>query len=326
MAALLALAAFASAIDVSSVWNWLLKTKGLLTGPRFQALAVGVLLGILAERWKVEIGQAARSVGGAIIGEKDNSAWPLQGAVALIVIAGIVLAVRPDLLSYLRSFKLGTFEATFADRQPTTLREAHLNLRDFREQVALVQYQKFREKFLSKKGARGLARTLMMDLALRAETGEITADLISSVEPIIDALLCLQKANALRTAVRDYDLVAYAVIWEDFLLRLHDGKADVSKEGMTPFLNGLSSHARKVVENVNKLTAGCAEAETEVQKRFLDRLKESAGSPRLAVNPDDIVDHYSKAKNIMEAKGYGEPEIVALTVLEPYLTGVRWRT
>ena len=62
----------------------------------------------------------ARQSFDAAIGSVENTAWVLQGTLAILVIAAAVFAIKPDMLTYVRSFEYGGFKATFADHSTAT--------------------------------------------------------------------------------------------------------------------------------------------------------------------------------------------------------------
>jgi hypothetical protein len=293
--------------DHAALSSFILNWKAFFVGGRVRACLFGAFFGVLVEHQRGILGHAARQIGGAIIGEGGNKSWIFQGAVVLALLAAIIFAVRPEFFDYLRSVKLGEFEATFSDHEPTALlREAHLNLRDFREQIALNQYKDFYQTFLSEEKPRGWARKLVMDDKLRTETAKITETLATYVDPVINSLLCLHDVNALRAAPRDYDLVLYAALWENFLLKLHADKLEVDK-AIVPFLMGLRSHLQKVVDHTNDLAPGC------IGRLTIKGTDEDNGKT--------IADHYANAAKILSAKGYREGKVLAVVAFEPYFAG-----
>jgi hypothetical protein len=301
----------AAGTDQGRLFNFVIKGKALVVGPRVQALLLGLVLGVVIQLQRRRAYRAIRRLGGAVIGDENQTAWVFQGAVVLALIAAMLLAIRPDFFDYLRSLKLGGFEATFSDRaRASLLRDAHLNLRDFREQIALHQYKDFYATFLSEAKARGWARQLVMDNQLREQTNEITEVLAGYVDPIVDSLICLSKANALRAASRDKDLVRYEVLWENFLLKLHDGKLEITNAQMKTFLGGLSASVVEVNKHSDELDSGCT------VKR---KIKATADEDQ--ANAEAIVKHYTKASKILSDKGFRDGKVQAIVVFEPYFAG-----
>ena len=296
-----------SVTDHAGVGQFLLQLKALVAGSRVQSVFCGILLGFLIGQQRVTIAKGGRRLGRAVVGDSQNTAWALQGVVGIGLLAAIVFALKPDLLQYLKSLKLGEFEATFADRAPTaSLREAHLNLKDFREQIAFHQYEKFKEKFLLSNTSRGWARALL-NSSIQPQTNAITEKLAGYVDPVIGALLCLRKAHAVRSASKDWQLAAYAVAWEDFLLKLHADNSVADMSNVQAFLMQLTMHANGFVEHVKSLTQGCS--------------AQTIDQPHLEDDAKVIADKYADAAKTMKDQQHGEPEILVVVAIDSYFTG-----
>ncbi|WP_426436036.1 hypothetical protein [Bradyrhizobium genosp. P] len=297
----------ASATDRAAVFTYLLSLKAFFTGVRVQCVLLAGIVGFFVEQQRENIDKAIRGLGRAVVGESEKSAWALQGAVAIGILAAIALILRPDLLQYLKSLKLGEFEATFADRAPTaSLREAHLNLKDFREQVAFHQYEKFEQKFLFANNSRGWARALLQS-PVQKQTSAITERLAPYVEPVIAALLCLNKAHAIRTATKDWELTAYAVVWEDFFLKLHADTKAAAEDKLQVFLAQLSLHANEFVGHVNSLAQECS--------------AQAINPSRVETDAKVIASNYDAALPIMKKQQRDKPAVLAVVVFDSYFTG-----
>jgi hypothetical protein len=332
-------ATFASMTDHAAVSNWLLCIKSIFIGSRIQTFFSGVVMGVFAEYNKSIFAHLFYRGSNVIIGDKeekdsksnnDARAGGVRSIAIIALAAAIVFAIRPDFFDYLRSLRFGGFEATFADRTPLTLRDAHLNLRDYRESVALTQYEDFREEFLSENSKRGLARTLTMDRDLKTEAGEITAELFELyVGPVITSVLCLREVNALSTASRDYDLVAYATIWQDFLLKIRADSAAITTDAVDRLLMNLRERASSIAQKTYTLAPQCMDRKIEPTLKALIGIEHArVANDSNLIEPTTeklaaghIFDHFQAARRIMKSKGFDKPEILALTVFEPYLTG-----
>src|SRR5207253_1208777 len=77
-----------------------------------------------------------------------GSAWALQSAVAVLALLAVVLAVRPDLLERLQSFKAGELEARFSDVSGATREAAHFGVSDISREVSIKQWIYFEESFM----------------------------------------------------------------------------------------------------------------------------------------------------------------------------------
>jgi hypothetical protein len=334
------LIALAVATDSAILPNKILALKSVFVGVRVQALALGMLLGFFAFQNQIHLAHISRQLGKAIIGDKESTAWVLQSAVALVVILVVVFAVRPDFFDYLRTLKVGGFEATFAERSSIAVREASLHLIDLKEDLTLVEYKDFGEKFLAPDSARGQARKLFDGSKVEGESGEIARKLFATyIDPIIISLTCLNKKRALATAAHDYDLITYSAAWEHFLLALHKGNATFSQEEIRPFLEKLRDLSWSVARKANKIHPECMKEEADKtagraadkaadkilkvvlqhedpEDREVISLKQQASA-----EVDDMVQSYKRAADILRKEGRDKPEIFALTIVEPYLVG-----
>lgn len=312
--------AFAAATDHAQLLQCILIIKSYLVGVRVQALVIGVLSGFAFKQYQTQLGDFIERLSNAVIGSGENTAWALQSAVAVGLIAIGLFAVRPDFLLYLRSFKFGTVEATFGDQGPLPLRDARLNLREFREKVAIRQYSNFRNDFMAEDSPRGFARrelTEPKNAALQRETGEIAALIFEGyVNPVLGSILCLDKVHAIRAAIQDPDLAAYAAVWEDFLRKLHDKKLDLTRATLAFFLAQLRERSAPFIARARSLNDSCPEPPFP-----LVRTGDFERAPADILAAGEIFDHYRTAVALLRKRGYDKPEIVSLVVFEPYLTG-----
>lgn len=319
--------ALAVGSDHASLWNWVIVVRSIFLGPRVQALVLGIVLGWLFETNRSRLRDLPVRTALAVLVGGEKTPWALQAGLAILIVAAGLFAVRPDVLQYVRSFKIGTVEATFDEGAPLTFRDAQLNLADFREKVALVQYADFDSKFLSPDSDRGLARSLSGDQNLRTHTGEITKLLFELyVSPVITSLICLDKAEAIATVAHDHDLLAYSAAWQRFLLNAHSGKMTGSALEFDSFLSELQRHSLAVAARAYDLTPTCMVEQTE---RLLGKAGRTApieeGEQLQVVSTRqtavEISRHYQAALAILKKKARDQPAIIALTVFEPYLTG-----
>jgi hypothetical protein len=138
------------------------------------------------------------------------SSWALQSLVAIITLLLIVLAIKPDLLDKLESFKAGDVEAKFASVSTAT-REARVITNDLTGRVAIDIWLNFKEYYRE-----GSPR----DDALEFDGSEIKElrkrlrDLLFEdyVEPLIRSLACLYRDNRLDRLKSSEDFVRLAVV------------------------------------------------------------------------------------------------------------------
>lgn len=324
--ALLAIA-LAAATDNAQLYQWMLVVKSYLVGVREQALIVGLLSGIVLRRYRRPLGDFGRRLGNAVIGDKDNTAWALQSALAIGLIAVVIFAARPDFLTYLRSFKLGTVEATFADQGPLPLRDARLNLRDFRAKLFVDQFAdqlgSFEQSQLfSPSSDRSRARRLLgekAELWAREADGITRVFFDQYVRLVLSSVVCLERIRALRTAAHDPDLSGYVSAWENFLLLVHRDQSPMTEENLTSFLKSLHDRSAPFVQRVSALNPDCMDTHT-----FAEIAPESFPSRSRYLTDREaggrILSHYKKAIEVLKEHREQSAAKLSLVVFEPYVT------
>jgi hypothetical protein len=90
----------AVATDNASLSPSFLVLRSFFLGSRFEATFVGVILGALASRRRRFLARAVTQLSASILGDTGNTAWAFQSAIALLLIAVVVFAIRPDFLDY----------------------------------------------------------------------------------------------------------------------------------------------------------------------------------------------------------------------------------
>ncbi|MBR0773695.1 hypothetical protein JQ625_02515 [Bradyrhizobium diazoefficiens] len=306
----------AAATDHAQLFQWMLVLKSYLVGVRVQTLIIGILTGVLFRQYRVSLMSFATRLANAVIGSGENTAWALQGALAVGLVAIGLFAIRPDFLLYIRSFKFGTVEATFGDQGPLPLRDARLNLREFRERVAIKQYENFRKNFILAGSPRDFARRRLTgeeNSALQAETGRIAVRIFENyVDPVLVSILCLDKVHAIRLAIQDSDLAAYAAVWENFLRSLHDKKLELTRTNLPHLLTQLRERSEPFIARARDLNGSCMRPPETFP----------LGVPADNLAADAIFDDYLRAVALLKERKFDKPEvIISLVVFEPYLTG-----
>jgi hypothetical protein len=295
------------------------KIRSIFLGVRVEAFLFGIALGILGFIFRNQITGLSRELFDAILGNGEQTAWALQSAVALVVVVAIVVGIRPDLLAYLRSFKVGGFEATFAESS-TLVREAktNLNLSGLSERFSLKVYKDFEKNYLDKNSDRGRARQWFDKSHIEGERSKIAETFFGAyIDPVIVSLTCLEEKDALEIATNDRNLIAYSVTWKTFLLELNSGKATLSRDSIASFLKRLKDLSSKFVTNVVDVAPDCMKKQYEKGQVSLN-----AGASRedsLTSDAEKIWTNFDSARNTLQANHLSGPEIYALRIIEPYL-------
>ena len=214
---------FAIAIDNASLPMGFLVLRSFFLGGRFQAIIIGFSLGALANRHRHFLARGMRHFYASATDDAGKTAWAFQSAIAVLLVALVVLAIRPDFLDYLRSLKVGGVEATFAERSTAAIREADLHLDDLREEISLLEYARFGPDYIYSKSARGLARKLFGQKKLEDEAGPIAELLMSGYfHPVIVSVVCLNEVHEIGSVSHDKDLATFVYTLEHLLLSTHD--------------------------------------------------------------------------------------------------------
>jgi hypothetical protein len=195
--------------------------KALLLSPRVLALLFGTVIGFWASRYREAIGARSGDFYEAFLGSETKSSWALQSMVAIVALLLMVLAIKPDLLERLESFKAGEVEAKFAGVSSAT-REVSTITNELAKDMTLGQWAEFKEKYLD-----GSAR----DAALEFDNSEIKADrkairnilFLNYVVPLTHMLNCLDDDRRIEQMRRNPDFVRMALNFRNMILEAKDG-------------------------------------------------------------------------------------------------------
>jgi hypothetical protein len=223
----------------------------LLLKPRLLALASGGLLGWWASCYRHPLGARLDDFYSAFLGSETKSSWALQSLVAIIALLLVVLAVKPDLLDKLESFKAGDVEAKFASISNAT-REARIVTNDLTKKVTIKEWLEFKKNF--REGARNDA--LEFDESEIKETRrQIRNELFEYyVEPLTQLLSCLDEDNRIDRIRRDPEFVRLTVILRNKILKeARDGSGTAFKENdWFSLFDMADAQMRKVGEIIEK--------------------------------------------------------------------------
>jgi hypothetical protein len=224
----------------------------LLLSERMMALLAGAALGYCASGYRHLIAARLHDFYEAFLGSDTKSSWALQSLVAIITLLLIVLAIKPDLLDKLESFKAGDVEAKFASVSTAT-REARVITNDLTGRVAIDIWLNFKEYYRE-----GSPR----DDALEFDGSEIKElrkrlrDLLFEdyVEPLIRSLACLYRDNRLDRLKSSEDFVRLAVVLRNKILKeAKDGSgAAFTKADWLAIFEMADAQTRKATEIVEK--------------------------------------------------------------------------
>nr|WP_157872585.1 hypothetical protein [Bradyrhizobium sp. ORS 278] len=280
---------FAVVSDNAAMPQTLLALRSVFIGPRFECFILGGLIGTLAHYNKDGLADVLRRLTAATLGEEQNTAWAFQAAIAILGIAAIVFAARPDFFDYLRSFKVGGFEATFAERTNNTIRDTDYHLRDQRDLFSVEQYAYYEPEFIDPASPRGRARRMFTRSALIDETDVISVMLVSRyLWPAMGAISCYQSAHQIDLTSHDPAVAAFLYSWQQLLLSIRTGEIwgdDESTKGTDVFkqiLTRIRMSEDRIVRSAAMLKRGCLDD--------LDNKKSSAGNvpsnaPRAVCQP-----------------------------------------
>jgi len=253
---------FVGASDRAGLWEWVIRARSPFLGARFQWLMWGAALGVLAQVFRLEIARISRQAFDATLGKGENTAWALQSTLALLIIAAAVLAIKPDLLSYLRSFEYGGFKATFADHSTNT-RLADLNYKDLLWGSTLEQYEEFEESYLGADSDRAKFGDLFVYNKISSERKAITAALLRNyAQPVIRALICFERHHSIDAMAQDVGLVKFGARWVDFLASLKSKDSEITFDIVQPFLHDVSRLGSATSRYMSAIVPDCAPVAT----------------------------------------------------------------
>jgi hypothetical protein len=277
---------FAMAIDNASLPMGFLVLRSFFLGGRFQAIIIGFISGALANARRDLLVRGMRQFYASAIGDAGKTAWAFQGAIALMLVALVVFAIRPDFLDYLQSLKVGDVEATFAERSTAaSIKEADLHLDDLRAEITLLEYARFGPDYIYSESARGQARKLFGPGKLEDEAGPIAELLMSGYfHPIIVSVVCLNEVHEIGSVSHDKDIASFVYALEHLLLSMHD-------------IGTLSDDLT--------LAANSKETRTERIKIYLARMRNSGLA--VARRVKDIAE-YCVDRDMGPLRGFREPK------------------
>ncbi len=298
---------FAAASDRAGFWDCVLWLRSPFLGARFQYLLWGAAVGVFTQIFRLQIADASKQAFDATIGSGEGTAWALQSTLALLIIAAVVFAIKPDLLTYLRSVEYGGFKATFTDHS-TTARIADLKYKELLWGFTLEQYsgENFGPSYVSESSDRAKYGDLFFDNHVSKQRRNITNALFGSyVEPIIGSLICLERNHPIKVAAFDPDLIKYGARWVSFLSRLRSEPSNLTFPMVEQFLRGISGYERDATKYVKAIVPDCI-----VHSVVPDEVTQDTA--KIWLNYNDGI-----AK--LTAEGKSGSSFLLLAMIEPYL-------
>jgi hypothetical protein len=173
-----------------------------LLKPRLLSFVSGGLLGWWASRYRHPLAARLNDFYSAFLGSETKSSWALQSVVAIIALLLVVLAVKPDLLDKLESFKAGEVEARFASISTTT-REARALTNELSKEITIQSWVNFKKNY--REGPREDA--LEFDHSAIKELRKEIRDILFEgyVEPLADFLACIHEQDRRLDRIRTDD-------------------------------------------------------------------------------------------------------------------------
>jgi hypothetical protein len=297
---------FAAESDRANLWESVLWVRSPFLGARFQYLLCGAAFGVVVQLFRTQIAAMSKQAFDATIGSKENTAWVLQGTLAILIIVAATFVIKPDLLNYIRSLEYGGFKATFADHS-STARLADLNYKVLLWGFTLDRYEDFERDYLGEGSERAKFGDRFFYNKVSSERKSITAALFGNyVQPVIKTLICLEKNHPTKAASHDLDLIRFRARWVDFLSKLKSGSSEITFDFVQPFLLDVNQFESKTAAYVSAIAPGCAVTR--------------AVEPRVtAYDAMTIVSNYNKALRKLEADGKTAASFRMLALIDPYL-------
>jgi hypothetical protein len=294
---------FAVVSDRAAFWECVLWVRSLFLGYRFQALFWGAVCGIIAQLFRTQIVGMSRQAFDAAIGSKEGTAWVLQATLGILIIVAAAFAIKPDLLTYLRSLEYGGFKATFADRA-TTIRVADLNYKELLWGFTLRYYKDFESDYVGKDSERARFGNFFFPDNANEERKSVTVALLPYAVPVITSLVCLEKNHPIKVAASDSGLIKYGARWVKFLLDVKSDPSGVTFDQVLEFLGDAKKFARETTTYVNSIVSTC-----KALPVIADEIGDAA----------TILVSYESALQKLRASGKTNSSFQALAIIDPYL-------
>ena len=300
---------FAIASDRASLGDLMLWVRSPFLGVRFQYLLWGAACGVVAQLFRTQIAAMAKQSFDAAIGSGESTAWVLQGTLGILIIVAAVFAIKPDLLTYLRSFEYGGFKATFADHSTATS-VADLKYKDLLWGFTLEQYGggNFSNSYVNEGSDRAYFGDQLFDSGVSQERTEITKALFDKfVGPIINSLICLEENHPVRVASFDQSLIKYGARWANFLaLARSDPSRLNDDQTVKDFVNNIDRFTNNSTNYVTSIIPSCpAHGPTAFEMR-----EEAANTIKL---------NFERGRSKLDTANKREPSYQTLALFEPYL-------
>jgi hypothetical protein len=223
-AALCVLAIAAILLAAAQTFDWLpawfYELKGFLLSVEMQTLIVAFLAGWWASHNRHHIAARTREFYRALLGTGGKSPWALQSIAAIVVLSGLVLVLKPDLLDKIESIKAGQVEAKFSIVSTVTRESARASLNEVAKDITIGQWIDFKAKF--RQGAR--EDVLYLD---KSKIGSLRKEIRNRlfehyIEPITILLACLEKDRRLDEIAKSEKLTAMAISLRNAII--HEAK------------------------------------------------------------------------------------------------------
>jgi hypothetical protein len=235
--------------------NWLPPAvywfETLMLSSRVLALLSGAAIGFWASRYRQAIAARSGEFYAALLGSETKSSWALQTAVAIIAIFLVVIAIKPDLLDNLESFKAGEVEAKFAGVS-AAIREARVITNDLTRDVTLQQWVDFKKDFRDNSPR---DNALEFDhSAIKEHRKQIRNILFEDyVEPLARLLNCLNENDRMDLLRKNEDFGRLAVTFRNKILKEAKDASDASftTDDWIALLGAADEQIRKAMQIIN---------------------------------------------------------------------------
>jgi len=301
--ALLIIAIFRDAAELPAWFLWLMM---YFSGPRFLAFGWGFVIGIFTATFRDEIQRRLNQIFWALLGTGEGSSWTFPVVLGVILIIGVMIILKPDILDNIESFKAGDFEAKFAERS-STIKEAQLGKVPIDQTATLDVWEDFDTFYLDEKAGRRTAAEWFGPKSASKSREAIFADQsiifkqlwANHINPLVGSIACLRKMELREAARKDHDLTEWGATWEDFLLKLNESS---NKDLVTRVLERSNALVTRIVKNTRDI--GCGKL----------------SPPKFEPTPDAMWSQLEKSRVDLSGNDSVKPDSYALTLVDPYIT------
>ena len=310
--------------DAAILPRWVLAAFIYVSGSRFLAAVWGIVAGVLIAHFHEPIAEKINQLFNALAGsggkpsstppEEQRASWAPPVVLGVILLLAFILALKPDILENIVSFKAGNVEARFAEKS-TTIKEAHLSRTSIEDKRTFDQWEDFYAFYAKRDSARAIASEWFDPPGKEPRRSLFLRVWLSHINPIVFSMQCLNKNEELEAARLDVNLAELAAIWQRFLLKLSSPEW-ITLDETAKFLGDSTKRVEHVRKRARDVDATCMDKAEKKAKEFAEELEIP---PYLSARY--MLFQLEQARADLKNTKLATPNTYPLTLLDPYVAG-----